>query len=158
MLKSILSDPQGQIRKKSMKKSISQILQLAEEAPTKQQKLDILRQYDCAPLRTILASCYSPQVKWLLPKGEPAYKPSDLTDIETRLYQESKHLYLFVEGGNPNLSDHKRQTIFVQILESITPEDAKLLICCKDRSLTRLYKTITKKIVCEAFPNLFPEE
>ena len=154
MIFSRLANPEAQIRKKSMRKSLSEILKLADEAASKEEKVDVLRQYDCDPLRTILISCYSPQVKWLLPKGEPAYTPSDLTDIETRLYQESKHLYLFVEGGNPNLTAHKRQTIFVQILESITPEDAKLLIGCKDRKLP--YKTITKKLVDEAFPGIIP--
>ena len=150
-----LLNEEAQFRKKSMKKSLSEILKLVDEAPNKQGKINVLREYDCAPLRTILVSCYSPHVKWLLPEGEPAYKPSDLTDIETRLYQESKHLYLFVEGGNPNITAHKRQTIFVQMLETITPDDAKLLIGCKDRKLP--YKTITKKLVEEAFPGIIPD-
>ena len=154
MLYNRLINPEAQFRKPSMKKSLSEILKLADEAPKKQDKLDVLREYDCPPLRTILVSCYSPYVKWLLPEGAPAYKPSDLTDIETRLYQESKHLYLFVEGGNPNLTAHKRQTIFVQILETITPKDAELLIGCKDKQLP--YKSITKKLVEEAFPGLIP--
>lgn len=154
MPRAMLSDPQAMIRKPTMKKSISEMLKLADEAPTKKEKIDILRSFDCPPLRTILISCFSPEVKWLLPEGEPAYTPSNLTDIETRLYQESKHLYLFVEGGNPNLTPHKRQTIFVQMLESITPDDAKLLIGCKDRKLP--YKTITKKLVEEAFPGIIP--
>ena len=152
---SLLLNPEAQFRKPSMKKSLSEILKLADEAPKKQDKIDVLREYDCPPLRTILVACYSPQVKWLLPEGEPAYKPSDLTDIETRLYQESKHLYLFVEGGNPNITPHKRQTIFVQMLETVTPDDAKLLIGCKDRKLP--YKTITKKLVEEAFPGIVPD-
>jgi hypothetical protein len=149
----VLGNPEAQIRKKSLRKSLSEILKLADQAPSKQGKIDILRQYDCSPLRTVLASCYSPNVNWLLPKGEPAYTPSDLTDIETRLYQETKHLYLFVEGGNPNLTPLKRQSIFVQILETITPDDAKLLIGCKDGQLP--YKGITKKLVQEAFPGIF---
>jgi Family of unknown function (DUF6433) len=149
----VLGNPEAQIRKKSLRKSLSEILKLADQAQGKQGKIDILRQYDCSPLRTILTSCYSPNVNWLLPKGEPAYTPSDLTDIETRLYQETKHLYLFVEGGNPNLTPLKRQSIFVQILETVTPDDAKLLIGCKDGQLP--YKTITKKLVNEAFPGIF---
>lgn len=140
-------------RKKSMRKSISEILQLVEEAPSKKEKIDVLRTYDCPPLRTLMVACYSPAVKWLLPEGEPPYKPSNLTDIEGRLYQESKHLYLFVEGGNPNLNPVKRQNIFIQMLESVTPDDAKLLISIKDRKLP--YKSVTKKLVQEAFPGIF---
>lgn len=140
-------------RKTGMRKSLSEILQIVEDAPTKKDKIDVLREYDCPPLRTILVACYSPEVKWLLPEGEPPYKPTNLTDIEGRLYQESKHLYLFVEGGNPNITDIKRQNIFIQILESVTPDDAKLLIGVKDRKLP--YKNVTKKLVQEAFPGIF---
>lgn len=143
-----------QARKPSMRKSIAEILKLADEAPKKQDKIEILRQYDCDPLRIILSGCYDPRVNWLLPEGEPPYKPSDLTDIEGRLYNESKHLYLFVEGGNPNLSPIKRQNIFIQMLETVTPDDAKLLIGIKDKKMP--YKSITAKLVNEAFPELIP--
>lgn len=140
--------------KTSMRKSLSEILQLVDEAKTKQEKVDLLRQYDSPALRGIILACYDPNLKWLLPAGTPSYKPSNLTDIEGRLYNEVKHLYLFVEGGNPNLSAPKRQNIFIQMLESVTPNDAKLLIGCKDRKMP--YKSVTKKLVDEAFPGLIP--
>jgi hypothetical protein len=144
------------IRKSGMRKSIAEILQQADEAATKKDKIEVLRWFDCPPLRTVLQACYDPNIKWLLPEGDPPYKPSNLTDIEGRLYNESKKLYLFMEGGNPNLTPIKRQNIFIQMLESMTPGDAKILIGCKDRQLP--YKSINAKLVNEAFPGLIPEK
>ena len=141
------------IRESGMKKSISQILQLVDEAKGKD-KIELLRQNDSFPLRTILQTCFDPNIKWLLPEGAPTYKPAIYTDIEGRLYNEAKHLYLFLEGGNPNLTNLKRGNIFIQMLESVTPDDAKLLISIKDKKLP--YESITVKIVNEAFPDLLP--
>jgi hypothetical protein len=42
--------------------------------------------------------------------------------------------------------------MFIQILESIDPEDAKLLLAVKDKRIP--YNGITQKLVKEAFPNL----
>lgn len=142
------------VRKPSMRLSISQILQKVDEARDKNSKIELLRQYDNPALRTILQSCYDPRVVWLLPEGTPPYKPTNLTDLEGRLYQEAKHLYLFVEGGNPNLTPTKRQNIFIQMLESVSPEDAKVLIGCKERKLP--YKSVTAKLVSEAYPGFIP--
>jgi hypothetical protein len=142
------------IRKTGMRVSMSQILQAVEDAPTKQDKINTLRHWDCPPLRSLLQACFDPNIKWLLPKGTPQYTPSILTDIESRLFQETKHLYLFVEGGNPNLTNLKRGNLFIQILESITPEDAKLLIGVKDQEMP--YQSITAKLVSEAFPGIIP--
>jgi hypothetical protein len=140
-------------RKSRMRLSMSEILKQVDEAEGKSAKVDILRVNDSQALRTILTACYNPNVKWLLPEGVPPYTPSNLTDIEGRLYNEAKHLYLFVEGGNPNLKQVRREQLFIQMLESIDAEDAKLLIGVKDSKLP--YKSITKKLVQDAFPGIF---
>ena len=44
----------------------------------------------------------------------------------------------------------KRETLFIGLLESIDPEDAKVLLAAKDKKL----KGITAAIVNEAFPGL----
>jgi hypothetical protein len=68
------------------------------------------------------------------------------------LYQEQRRLYLFIAGGHPDLSQLRRETLFIQVLESIPPEEAELLLAVKDKKLP--YKGITKEIVQEAFPGL----
>ena len=69
------------------------------------------------------------------------------------LYTEARRLYLFIEGGNPNLTQLKRESMFVDLLQSINPEDAKLLISIKDKKLP--YKGLSSKTVLKAFPGLF---
>ena len=44
--------------------------------------------------------------------------------------------------------------MFIRILETIDPEDANLLIICKDKDLAGKFKGLTKKLVSEAFPGL----
>jgi hypothetical protein len=58
----------------------------------------------------------------------------------------------FVEGGNPNLSKIRRETLFIQLLESIHPKDAILLSSIKDKKIP--FKGLTKKIVHQAFPDI----
>ena len=77
-----------------------------------------------------------------------------------RLMSEARRLYLFIRGGNPNLTKIKREALYIELLESIHPEDAKLLISIKDKKIP--YKGITLKIIKEAFPilieDIFPDE
>jgi hypothetical protein len=46
----------------------------------------------------------------------------------------------------------KRESLFMQLLESVNPKDAELFIAAKDKSMK--FKGITKKLVMETFPNL----
>jgi hypothetical protein len=101
-----------------MKLSIYEILKLCNDAKADERPA-VLRKHDNPILRTILQYAYSPHVKWVLPEGAPPYKPCDLPDQENRLYQEARRLYLFIEGGNDNLHPMRRETLFIQLLESI---------------------------------------
>jgi len=135
-----------------MRLSISEILKRADAAPTKEEKMYILKTNESDALAYVLQCCFDYRVKWLLPAATPTYTPAKYTDIEGRLYQETKHFYLFTEEGNPNLKPEKRLNIFVQMLESVTPDDAKLLIDMKDKTCS--YKSITPELVNEVWPGL----
>lgn len=138
-----------------MKLSVSEILRKASNAPTDQQRATWLRQNDSQALRVVLTGAFSPHVKWMLPEGEPPYKPCDLVDQHHRLYTEARKMYLFVEGGNPNLTQTRREALFIELIESLDPEDAKLIIAIKDRNMP--YPNITKQIANLTFPGLIPE-
>ena len=102
--------------------------------------------------KIIFKYIYDPQIKWLLPEGDPPYKPCEFLDIEGRFLAELRKIYLFVEGGNPNLTNLRRETLFIQMLESIDPNDAKLLLAMKDKKSA--FSGINKTIVRQAFPEL----
>ena len=48
----------------------------------------------------------------------------------------------------------KRESMFVQLLEGLSGEEAELLCLIKDGQLNTKYKCITKAVVSEAFPQI----
>lgn len=136
-----------------MRKSLAWILEQVCKLPEEEQ-IKALQQNDNSAIRTILKFCYAPEIKWILPPGAPPYTPCEFPNIENMLYSEARRLYLFVEGGNPNLTNLKRETMFIDLLQSVTPDDAKLLIAIKDKKLPYEGK-LTKKTILKAYPGLF---
>lgn len=138
-----------------MKKSIYKILQECAEPKTTKEKVLKLQQYGSSTplIQQILKYAFDPNIKFALPEGEPPYKPCEFTDQEGRLYSEARKLYLFIEGGNPNLTRVKREMLFIQFIEGIDKDDAKLICSIKDKKLP--FKGITSTIVKQAFPGIF---
>ena len=89
-----------------------------------------------------------------MPEGEPPYTPNDLVDVENVIYAETRRLYLFTDGGNPNLKKTRKEALFIEILEAVDKRDAKLLIAMKDKKMPEEFKGITKAVVKKAFPDL----
>jgi len=139
-------------RQNKMSLSISEILQRADTIEKKEEKIAWLREHDSLGLRAVLMACFNPNIKWLLPAGDPTYKPAEFLDLQGRLYNETTHFNLFIEGGHPTLTQKRREQLFLQVLESVTPTDAKLLLSIKDKKMP--YKSVTEKLVHEAFPDI----
>lgn len=136
-----------------MVKSISEILKEVSTAK-KEVKVDILRMNDSQPLRSVLVHALDPNIKWMLPEGAPPYTPNEALDQHNRLYQEARKFYIFCDP-NLNLPKVKREMLFIEFLESIDPDDAKLMIAVKDKKIP--FKGINTKLVNEAFPGLIQE-
>ena len=135
-----------------MKLSISEILKKASQSATDQDRANALRAHDTVPLRQVLWVALDSRAKWLLPEGNPPYRPCDLVDQQHRLFTETRKFYLFLEGGNPNLKQLRREALFIELLESLDPEDAKLVLAAKDKTIP--YPGITIEVVNLAFPGL----
>jgi hypothetical protein len=114
----------------------------------------MLQENNSVALQTVLRGAFDPAIKWLLPEGDPPYKPNDLVDQEHIFYHECRKMYLFIEGGNPDLKQLRREALFVQLLETVSAKDAKVLLAIKDKHLP--YPGITPDIIQEAFPGLLP--
>lgn len=139
-----------------MKKSLYEILEICSKGKNVDERVALLQQNASQAVLTVLKYAYDPNIKFLLPDTTPPYKPTDFLDQENRLYSELRRLYLFVEGGNPNLTKLKRETLFIQLLESIDKNDAVLLCHIKDKKLP--FKELSIKVIRKAFPDLIPEE
>jgi hypothetical protein len=139
-----------------MRLAISEILENASKLTKKQDKIDYLRNNYNPVLGQILKYTFEEQYIWELPPGEPPYKPSEYPDTHGMLYSESRRLYLFLRGGNNNLSPFKREMLFINFLESIHPNDAKLILSVKEKKLP--YKGLTLNLIKEAYPGLIHEQ
>ena len=120
-----------------------------------QEKIDALKANDSMPLRIILQGAFDPNVIWELPEGEPPYKPNDLVDQEHVLVKECEKLRYYIRGFHDNLNQTKRETMFVELLERVAPDDAKLLCAIKDKKMP--FPGITVQHVKEGLPGLIVE-
>lgn len=132
---------------------IAEILTKISKMKKTEEKINALRQNDSFALRVMLQSAYDPNVKFVLPPGAPPYKPNELVDQEHIFIKEANKVRYFVEGFYPNLKQTKREMMFVEFLERISPEDAKMLIAVKDKNKI---KGISLKHINEALPGLIP--
>lgn len=136
-----------------MKNNISTILEKINNLK-KSERVEALRQNDSQTMRTVLSFCFDPNIKWLLPKGEVPYNKNVNEDQRNMFYSQARTLYLYIEGGNNNLRQMRREQLFIQLLESIDPKDAELIVSIKDKIMP--YEGITYNIVKKAFPELLP--
>lgn len=134
-----------------MRQPISKILSELDNIKGTDNKVKHLRENDHVVIRQILQYMFDPKIKFLLPEGTPPYKPFQF-DEPGRLWAEARRLYLFVEGGNPNLNQVRREQLWINLLEDVIPEDAELLSHIKDKKSP--YKSLTPKLVEKAFPGL----
>ena len=131
----------------------SEIATKINNAKDKPRKLRVLQENDTQAFRQVCRAAFDTKVKWLLPNGNVPYTVNEapLGTEHTLLSNEAKRLYLFVEGGDSNISQTKRETLFVQLLEGLSAEEAAFLITVKDQKVNNEYKGFTANLVKEAF-------
>jgi len=132
---------------------MSEIATKVNNAKDKPRKLKVLQDHDSVSLRMVLKGAFDPNIKWLLPKGDVPYTPNDapIGTEHTILSQEAKRLYLFTEGGDNTITQNKRETTFVQMLEGLSAEEAEFLIAVVNKKVNNQYKGFTANLVKEAF-------
>ena len=67
------------------------------------------------------------------------------------LRNEAKRLWHFVKGADNDLTKTQKETMFIQILEGLHQDEAKVLLGMKSKSLNKMYKGLTESVVKEAF-------
>ena len=135
---------------------LSEILRKVSNAKTKAEKIALLQKHNSAALRQILIINFDDSVVSVMPEGDVPYTPNDApvgTD-HSRLEQEYRGLYRFFKGGDARLKSAKRETMFIQLLEGLSAEEAELLCLVKDGKMNTKYKRITKAVISEAFPSI----
>ena len=131
-----------------------EVLQKVSNAKTKAQKVKLLEEYNTPALRAILIANFDESVISMLPDGEVPYKKNEAPeDTEhTKLDHEYRKLYLFFKGG-ANISQTRRETLFIQLLEGLHQGEADVLCLVKDKKIGKRWK-ITRQCVEQAFPSI----
>jgi len=136
---------------------VHEVLKKVSEEKTKEKKIALLKEHNSLALRNVLRGSFDDSLVFNLPEGVPPYRADDAPEGYTRstLQHASKNFaYLIKDGPGKDLPSYKRERMFVEILEGVHPKEAEIVLAMKDKKLTKLYKTITKKLVEEAFPGL----
>ncbi len=133
---------------------MNEVLQKVSNAKTKAQKIKLLNEYNSPALRALLIANFDESVISMLPEGKVPYKPNDAPEEteHTKLIQEYRKLYLFFKGG-ANISQARRETLFIQLLEGLHAKEAEVLTLVKDKKIGKRWK-ITRQCVEEAFPSI----
>lgn len=135
---------------------ISEVLRKVNNAKTKAEKKELLQKYNSQTLRSLFIWNYDETVISMLPEGDVPFTPNPApegTDT-TLLENEGKKLFYFVKGGADHISQSKRESLFIAMLENIHPDEAEVLILVKDKNLQSKFTRISKTLVQEAFPNI----
>ena len=137
--------------------TVPELFKHIEELPAKD-RVGALREIaNLRPeLKMILGYTYHKNVAFALPEGDPPYKVMETPENmgHNRLPKEIRKFEYLLPTNNIN--QIKRESIFIELLEAVSPEEAKLVLMVKNKKLT--YKGFNRKLVEEALPELFEGE
>ena len=141
-------------------KDVWEVFDAIGKATSRKAKLEILKENSnrmC--IRDILQGTFDPRVKWLLPEGIPPYTPQvEGPPAPKTLIKEHLNLKYFVAHSPlaQDLDSIRRERMFIDMLESVDPRDAAILVTMINKKKPE-YDGLTLKLVKEAIPNLIPD-
>ncbi len=137
------------------RKLVSEVLESAGKIVKRDERIKFLQLNKSPGLTDLLRIQYDDSIVSLLPLGAPSYQQDDAPKgyeytILNKAYTNFKY---FFKGPVANdMKPLKREGLFLNLLESLNPDEAELLIAAKDKKMK--CKGITKKLVNDAFPSL----
>lgn len=140
-------------------KALYEIFDEFEEAKTKETRMSVIERNLSKVLVDVLQLTYHPDFQWKVKELPENYKiPTDMLPGITHdsLNSQLRRLYMFREGDPTaeRLDEKRRNEILIQMLESIEPREAEVILGIFQKDLH--VKGLTYKFVKEAFPNLLP--
>jgi len=142
------------------KKLIHEVFEEASKQKTKADKIKYLQANNSLPLRDIIKGGFDESIIFNIPAGAPPFQRDDHPKGHSfsTLYQQTRKYKYFVKGGiGDRINPARREKMFIDLLESVHPNEADLVIAMKDKKLKGRYTGITKALCAEAFPSLFPK-
>ena len=135
-------------------REVYEIFEEFSKAKNKAERLQVLEQYKSEiPFKDVLRGTFDDMLVFKLPAGTPPYTPNKPQSSPSSLLRRHKEFGLFVENGpGATMPAFKRELKFIQMLESIHPKDAEIVLAMVSK--TSPVKFLTKKLVEEAYPGL----
>ena len=134
---------------------IPEVFEQFESLTKKEEKVKLLKENNHPALQDILRINFDADVVSVLPLGAPPYEKDDAPKghSSSSLFKLHRQFKYFFKGPCANqVKPIRREGIFLNILESIHPTEADVLVAAKDRKLK--VKGLTKALIDEAFPGL----
>ena len=140
-------------------KPLYEIFDEFESCGNKKQRMEVIGKNLSQTLVDVLKFTFHPDFKWKVKELPENYRvPNDILPGITydSLNSQLRRLYLFQIGNETSdtLSEKRRNELLVQMLESIEPREAEVLLGILQKDLG--VKGLDYKFVKEAFPNLLP--
>ena len=162
---------------------VYEVFNAASKQRSKAKKVEVLKRYAHDSIMTVLIWNFDETAISVLPPGDVPYgtnrEDNSMTGTlsdkindavgkmeemgsnslgsqdqgKSTIRKEYSKFYNFVKGGNDSLSNLRRETMFINILEGLHPLEAEILVLVKDKRLSEKYK-ITKEVVSEAYPQI----
>ena len=134
---------------------VHEILEYVGKQKSKIAKVEALKEYRNEALVSILIWNFDETVVSMIPEGDVPFTPNDSPEgtDHTSLRREQRNLYHFVKGGNDTLNGIRRESMFIQMLEGLHPNEARVVVLAKDGRLHEDY-AVTYDQVAEAYPDI----
>ena len=141
---------------------VHELLEAVDAERVKAKKLEILRTHGEDSFKMTMIWNFDESVVSMLPEGSVPYQPVE-SDVQANrekglpqrstIRNSARQFYRFVKGGDDQLNKIKRESNFINILETLPPPEAEILVLVKDKALNTKYN-ITKELVAEAYPEI----
>ena len=162
---------------------VFEIFDIASKQRSVAKKVEALQKFEHPCLKSLFIWNFDESIISILPEGDVPYAAVDELDSfkgtlsekiedavekmgemgsrslgsqdqgKTSIRKEYSKFYNFVKGGNESLTNLRRETIFINLLQGLHPLEAQIICLVKDKKLETKYK-IPKDIVSEAYPDI----
>ena len=128
--------------------TVTEIFKKINSFKQHKRRVEYMKDNWCTPVTTVIMGNFNDRINLKMPEGTPPYTPKKDAVHNEKVYQQAQLLLDF--------SQHQwaREKMFIDMLETLPPEDAELFIAMKDKKVTDKYPNITLDLVKEVWPQL----
>ena len=131
-------------------KTLHEIFTEIQDAPSRAERQEILKENNSFSLRTILQLNFHEDIQLELPSGKPPYTCDD--EPYGKPEKKIKQLGKCVAGSAGN--SIKKEKMFIEIVESLTEKDANIVCLAKDGNIMKEFSRVSESLVKSVFPTL----